>query len=164
MVLLAMFLFPFFFHAGTDLYMLARAALFSKVEAVKQQAGRPDSDSGGQAEHKELEKLTAMLENQTKILGEGAGKVVIIHPPYPSAFSFDSEKAKIYELGGVNLDDPPAVADKLEKVKSVELLYALMESLDRVVLNAAQNNVSEFHVKNAIEWKKRALKRLQELR
>ncbi|MBI3580769.1 MAG: hypothetical protein HY098_01595 [Nitrospinae bacterium] len=164
MVLLAMFLFPFFFHAGTDLYMLARAALFPKLGAMTQQAGKPDADSGGQAELKELEKLTATLEHQTKILGEGAGKVVIIHPSYPSAFSFESEKARIYELGGINLDDPPAVANKLEKVKSVELLYSLMESLDRVVLNAAQNGISDFHVKNALEWKKRALRRLQELR
>lgn len=164
MVMVAMFLFPFFFHAGTDLYKLARAALSSKVDSMKEQTDKPEADSGRQAELKELEKLTAILEHQTKILGEGAGKVVIIHPSYPSAFSFDSEKAKIYELVGINLDDPPAVANKIEKVKSVELLYSLMESLDRVVLNAAQNNVSDFHVKNAIEWKKRALKRLQELR
>ena len=160
MVLVAMFLFPFFYHAGTELYVLARAALFPKVEVKSQ----PEANLGRQEELKALEKLAAILESQTKILGEGAGKVVVIHPSYPSAFSFDFEKAKIYELSGINLDDPPAGADKLEKIKSVELLYELAESLDRMVLFAAQNNVSEFHVKNAIEWKKRVLKRIQELR
>jgi hypothetical protein len=159
----AMFLFPFFFHAGTELYMMARAALFPGQTVKKQE--EPKADAGKLADGKSLDKLAAALAEQTKALQEGAGRVVIIHPPLNGTFSFDAEKTKIYELSGINMDDPAVSgANKLAQVKSVELLYSLMESFDRIVVNAAQNNVSDFHVKNAIEWKKRALKRLQELK
>jgi len=163
-LLLAMLLFPFFFQAGTELYNLARADIVSRLNPKKTSEPMNAANAGKQADGLALEKLSAILANQTKMLEEGAGKVVVIQPPLSGQFSFDAEKAKIYDLSGINMDDPVSGANKLAQVKSVELLYSLMESFDRIVQNAVAGNISDFHVKNAIEWKKRALKRLQELR
>lgn len=159
-ILLAMFLFPFFFQIGTELYGLARTQIMG---AQKGSANQKAQGGSGGTDAAVLEKLSQILANQARLMEEG-GKVVIIHPALPGQFAFDAEKTKLYELSGINLDDPVSGVNKLAQTKSVELLYSVMESCDRVVLNAAASNISEFHVKNAIEWKKRAIKRLQDLR
>jgi hypothetical protein len=111
-----------------------------------------------------LDSMTAIIINQQKQMEQGGQKVVIFRPEYPGAYSFEAEKTKIYELGGMDIDDPVTGMGKMSKINSAEVLMAMIESFDRITLNAAQYNTSEFHVKNAIESKKLAFKRLQELK
>lgn len=156
----ALFLFPFFYHLGSELYLLARTAIMAKYGPPASVA--PVVVAKGTVD--ELNKtMAAILDGQQKLIQEGQ-KVIIIHSDYAGAFSYEHEKRKILELCGFDIDDPVNLADRFSKIKSTELLGTVMESLDRIVLNAAQNGVAEQHLKNTIEVKKMALKRIQELR
>lgn len=168
-LLLAMFLFPFFFNLGSELYLLARTAIMAQMGGLQTAAPPPAQPSPGKSDaDKLIDSLAVVIANQEKLLRDAgqsdAGRVVIIHPDYAGTFLYDAEKGKIKELAGIDLDDPLAGSDKFGKIKSAEVLSAVIGSFDRILLNAAQNNVSEFRVKNTLEAKKQALKRLQELR
>jgi len=165
-VFLAMLLFPLLFHAGSEIYMFARVGMVSYLGmggASSQQTGQVPGITGG-TEGKILESLSSIILNQQKMMEEGTQRVVIIRPEYPGAFSFENEKNRIFQLSGMDLDDPIGGAEKFKGVNSVEVLTALIESFDRITLNAATSNLSEFHLKNSIEGKRQAVKRLQELK
>ncbi|MBI3794324.1 MAG: hypothetical protein HY280_06295 [Nitrospinae bacterium] len=165
-ILLAMLLFPFIFNGGTDVYIWGKAQLFPSPEVkISAEPRAPQSpQNSAPLDAKTLEGISGLIAGQRKMLDEGVGKVVVIHPSYPGTFSLDAEKNKIYELSGVNLDDPLAGSEKISKIKSPDILFAIMESFDRIVLSAAQYGISEFHVKNSLEGKRQALRRIQELR
>ncbi len=164
-LLLAMFLFPFFFNLGSELYLLARTAVMAQMGGLHAASGSAAQQTPGKSESdKVIDSLALVIANQEKLLRETGQRVVIIHPDYTGAFSYDDEKAKVKELAGIDLDDPITGSDKIGKIKSSEMLSAIIRSFDRILLNAAQNNLSEFRVKNTLEAKKQALKRLQELR
>lgn len=163
-LLLAMFLFPFFFNLGSELYLLARTAAMAQMGGL-QAAPEPATKPSGKSDFdKVIDSLALVIANQEKLLRDTGQRVVIIHPEYTGTFSYDDEKGKVKELAGIDLDDPVTGSDKIGKIKSAELLSAIIRSFDRILLNAAQNNLSEFRVKNTLEAKKQALKRLQELR
>lgn len=164
-LLLAMFFFPFLFNLGSELYLLARTAVMAQMGGLSSTpAPSPQQASGKSDTDKMIDSLALVIANQEKILRDSGQKVVIIHPDYAGAFSYDDEKSKVKELTGIDLDDPIAGSDKFAKIKSAEILSAVINSFDRILLNASQNNSSEFRVKNTLEAKKQALKRLQELR
>ncbi len=171
-ILVVLFLFPFFFNLGSELYLLARTAIMaqmgSRSSAPAQEGSALKSSSAIQPlksdSDKIIDSLALVIANQEKLMGDGAQRVLIIHPDYAGTFSYDAEKQKIEQLAGIDLDTPLAGTDKMGKIRSAEILSLVIESLDRVLLNAAQYDLSEFHVKNALEAKKQALKRLQEIR
>ncbi len=164
-LLLAMFLFPFFFNLGSELYLLARTALMAQMGGLQAAHQPPAQQPTGKSESdKVIDSLALVIANQEKLLRDTGQRVVIIHPDYAGTFSYDDEKGKVKELAGIDLDDPITGSDKIGKIKSSELLSAIIRSFDRILLNAAQNNLSEFRLKNTLEAKKQALKRLQELR
>lgn len=161
----AMFLFPFLFNLGSELYLLIRAAIVGQMGGLRSAATPLSRTSAGKSDaDKMIDSLALVIANQEKLLRDAGQRVVIIHPGYAGSFSYDAEKAKVKELAAVDLDDPVAGSDKFGKIKSAEVLSAVIESLDRILLNAAQNNISEFRVKNAMEAKRQSLMRLQELR
>lgn len=161
----AMFLFPFFFNFGSDLYLLIRAAIVGRGGSLWRAAAPPSQPPAAKSDtDKMIDSLAVVMANQEKLLRDSGQRVVIIHPDYAGAFSYDAEKAKVKELSAIDLDDPVTGSDKFGKIKSVEVLSAVIESLDRILLNAAQSNISEFRVKNVMEAKKQSLMRLQELR
>lgn len=164
-LLLAMFLFPFFFNLGSELYLLARTALMTRMGGLQTAAVTSSNPTSGKSDaDRMIDSLALVIANQEKLLRDNSQRVVIIHPDYAAVFSYDDEKNKVKELVGIDLDDPIAGSDKFGKIKSAEILSAVLGSFDRILLNAAQNNISEFRVKNTLEAKKQALKRLQELR
>lgn len=164
-LLLAMFLFPFLFNLGSELYLLARTAVMAQMGGLPSAtAPSPQPSSGKSDTDKMIDSLALVIANQEKIMRDNGQKVVIIHPDYAGVSSYDDEKSKVKELTGIDLDDPVAGSDKFGKIKSAEILSAAINSFDRILLNASQNNSSEFRVKNTLEAKKQALKRLQELR
>lgn len=161
----AMFMFPFFFSFGSELYLLIRAAVVGQMGGLRSAATpRSPAPPGKNDADKMIDSLAVVIANQEKLLRDNGQRVVIIHAGYAGSFSYDAEKAKVKELAAIDLDDPVAGSDKFGKIKSAEVLSAVIESLDRILLNAAQNNISEFRVKNVMEAKKQSLIRLQELR
>lgn len=165
MLLLAMFLFPFFFNLGSELYLLARTALMAQMGGLPSGAAISPKPSPGKSDtDKMIDSLALVIANQEKLLRDSGQKVVIIHPDYAGVSSYDDEKSKVKELAGIDLDDPVTGSDKFGKIKSAEILSAVIHSFDRILLNASQNNISEFRLKNTLEAKKQALKRLQDIR
>ncbi len=164
MLLLAMFLFPFFFNLGSELYLLARTALMAQMGSLPAVPAQSSQSLVKNDNDKVIDSLALVISNQEKIMRDAGQRVVIIHPDYAGVFSYDDEKGRVKELAGIDIDDPVTGSDKLGKIKSAEILSAIIGSFDRILLNAAQNNISEFRVKNTLEAKKQALKRLQELR
>lgn len=164
-MIVAMFLFPFFFNLGSELYLLIRAAIVGQMGGLRLGATPPSRPSAVKSDtDKMIDSLALVIANQEKLLRDAGQRVVIIHPGYAGLFSYDDEKGKVKELTGIDLDDPVAGSDKFGKIKSSEILSSVIGSFDRILLNAAQNNLSEFRVKNVMEAKKQSLKRLQELR
>ncbi|MBI5179608.1 MAG: hypothetical protein HZA04_10175 [Nitrospinae bacterium] len=166
-VFLAILAFPILFHGGTELYMFARVALVSYLGMGGVSSQQSSAQVPGMTMNKEdkiLESLATIIQNQQKILEEGGQKVIVIRPEYPGSYSYDTEKNRIFQLSGIDMDDPISGTEQFKKIQSVEVLTALIESFDRIALNAAQVGSSDFHVKNAIEGKRQALKRLQELK
>ncbi len=163
--LLLMFLFPFLFNLGSELYLLARTAVMAQMAGLQPSAAPPPHPSSGKSDaDKMIDSLAMVIANQEKLLRDAGQRIVIIHPGYTGLSSYDEEKNKVKELVGIDLDDPVTGSEKFGKIKSAEILSAVISSFDHILLNAAQNNTSEFRVKNALEAKKQALKRLQEIR
>ncbi|GMT41601.1 MAG: hypothetical protein IEMM0002_0012 [bacterium] len=166
-VFLTLFLAPFFFRAGNDIYDTLRSklsfymgsyGLFYKPDSAKNSTVNTVTD-GTIAEN-----LNELIKQQQKIMKNYPRKVIVIHPERMGVFSLKREKKRLYELSGLDIDDPVKGSDIIEKINSVEILVLMMESFDRIIDNAKGESVSKFHIKNAVEGKRKAIKRIRKLR
>lgn len=188
-VLLALLFAPFLFKAGADIYDMAKPHITELLGIPAPQPEKetavPSAGTGNgnlakalaeqnSAFINKLTKLMAMQEKKSfaklnklieaKVKTEAFQKVIIVRNDSEASFSFKLEKKLLFELSGLDMDDPITGAKLFKKIKSVELLIAMVDSFNRMLLNASQHKISEFHVKNAVEGKRQTLKRLQELK
>lgn len=166
-ILIVLFAAPFFFRAGSDIYDILKSRLpsleFYGLDFSSAPAG--DTPENEAINLQIAGNLNKLLKLQEKLLKKSTQKVVVIYPERAGTFSFKREKKRLYELSGLDIDDPIQGSKVIEKIKSVELLVAMVESFDRIIDNAGRKNeVSGFHVKNSIEGKRMALKKIRQLR
>ncbi|MEE8483416.1 MAG: hypothetical protein V3S46_02370 [Nitrospinota bacterium] len=193
-ILILLLAFPFFLRMGTDFYDLAKVQLPAYFglpplgapeppasKSVAKPAQTAPEKPGAKVEsgvppkmfRKLLEQnsqiiiqnkdLLEKISKMPKPVNRVSNKVIIIRDE-PGIFSFEAEKTKIYEIGGVDFDDPIAGTKALKDIKSIELLLVLVGSFNRILLNADDHPVSDFHIKNAIDGKRQAMERLRELK
>ncbi len=194
LILILLLAIPFFFRIGSDFYDLAKVQLPAYVGlpplgAPEPPASKPGAKPAPTAPEKPGAKVESgvppkmfkkLLEQNSRIINQNkdlleiiskmpkpvntvSNKVIVIHDE-PGIFSLKAEKKKIYEIGGVDFDDPIAGTKALKDIKSAELLIALVGSFNRILLNADNHPISDFHIKNAIEGKRQAMARLRELK
>jgi len=150
-ILLVLFTAPFFFRAGSDMYDVLKSKLPYYLEFYG--LDFPSTPGDGEPDSAAVNRQIAPQ------------KVVIIYPEQQGTFSFKREKKRLYELSGLDIDDPVRGSSIIGKIKSVELLALMVESFDRIIDNAGKKKeVSWFHVKNAREGKQMALERIRQLR
>lgn len=163
-IFFVLFAAPLFLRAGNDMYDLLKSKLPYYLEFY----GIDFPSAPVIAEHGDLDSKVAIdkfLKLQEKMLKKSAQKVVIIYPERSGTFSLKREKKKLYEISGLDIDDPVKSSGVIGKIRSLELLVAMVESFDRILDSAGENGkVSGFHVKNAIEGKRLALARIRQLR
>lgn len=167
-ILLLLFIAPLFLRAGSDMYDILKSKLPYYLEFYGFDfLSAPD---GGLPDNADIDEqiatnLNRLLELQENLLKTSSQKVVIIYPERPGTFSLKREKKRLYELSGLDIDDPVKGSGIIGKIRSPELLIAMVESFDRIIDNAGKKKkASSFHVKNAIEGKKMALKKIRQLR
>lgn len=164
LILLAVFLSPFLFYGGTDLYHLSRGYLFEYFGVMPTLSDKYFSQTLASQNREIIKELGVLVRTQKEIVKSGIQKVVVINNEPGGTFSFKFEKKKLFELSGIDIDDPIKGTKKIGKIKSVDVLIAIMDSFNRILWNGAQYGVSNFHIKNVIEGKRQALKKLQELK
>jgi len=103
LILLLLFITPLFFRAGGDLYDYCKSQL-PKILGVIGITATPTPGSA----------------NGTGLLSLTSGKVVIIQPGQEETFSLSLEKRKIYEISGLDLDDPIS-SRAIEKISIIPL-------------------------------------------
>ena len=92
-------------------------------------------------------------------------KIIVVKVPSGEKFDLEYEKRKILELANVDLDDPVTGPDVFQDVKSRDVLKEIIRSLNAIIAAARDHEeVSDFLKSNALEAKKRAVKRLSELK
>ena len=114
------------------------------------------------AQNRELtKKLSSLIDLQKKQLKKEPYKVIVVPGRGTETFSFKQEKKRLYEISGLDIDDP--VSEKvIKKIKSTEVLLAMIGSFNRILLNSDQKAVSEFHLKNTAKAKRLTLKVLRQ--
>lgn len=181
-VLLLLFIAPFIILTAADIYKgwiqpsLAQFGLGAapqpaspgvKTEADNLQAVLKQNEALVKklaTQNRELsKKLSSLIDLQKKQLKKEPFKVIVIPGNGTETFSFKQEKKRLYEISGLDIDDP--VSEKtIGKVKSTEVLLAMIGSFNRILLNSDHKSVSEFHLKNTAKAKRLTLKILRQLK
>lgn len=183
-ILILFIVFPFFFQMGSEFYGFAKVQLsplgVSEPPASKLAPTAPEKPVAKVESGVPPEMFQKLLEQNSRIINQNrdllekiskmpkpvskvSNKIIVIHDE-PGIFSLEAEKKKIYEIGEIDFDDPIAGTKALKDIKSTELLLMLVDSFNRILLNADSHPVSDFHIKNAIEGKRQAMARLRELK
>ncbi len=148
-ILVTAFLLPFFYNTGTESYLFA-------VSYIEDYYGlKLTSQSRASA-------LTGTRDAGKKPADSDAKKILVI-TNQTGTFSFKFEKQKLLELAGIDIDDPINGTETINKIKSPEILITAIDSFSNIILNGRGKDVSDFHLKNSIEGKKLATKRLRKL-
>ena len=173
-ILLLLLMSPFIINAGNDLYQAVKAQ-FVAPEAVKPVADEKDDMRAILTQNDALvkklaaqnrtlsKKLTALIEVQKKLANKEPDKIVVFPSIIPSVFSMKQEKKVLYEISGIDIDDP--ISEKsINKIKSVQILLAMVESFNRMLINSDHPSVSGFHRKNIVKAKRLVIKKLRQLK
>ena len=174
-ILLILLISPFIFNAGSDLYDIAKAQLIVP-EPIKQPVAGDKNDLRAVLKQNEAlveklakqnrtlsKKLTALIAVQEKIAKKEPDKIVVFPTRTPSAFSMKREKKILYEISGIDIDDP--ITDKsINKIKSVQILLAMVESFNLMLVNSDHSSVSAFHLKNIVKAKRLVIKKLRQIK
>ena len=173
-ILLILLVSPFIINAGNDLYDVVKAQLIVPVpEAVKPVASEKDDLRAVLKQNEALvetlakqnrtlsKKLTTLIEVQERIAKKDPDKVVVFPSSSPTVFSMKREKKVLYEISGIDIDDP--ITEKsIDKIKSVQILLAMVESFNRMLINSDHSSVSDFHRKNIVKAKRLVIKKLRQ--
>jgi hypothetical protein len=181
-IVLLLFLAPFIFLAGSDIYGLIKARLPSYMAPVEPKPAAPppavkkEDDlravlKQNQALIEKLarqnttlsKKLTSLIKVQEKLAKKEPSKVVVLTSAGQATFSLNREKKVLYEISGLDIDDPVS-ADAVGKIKSTEILLAMVESFNRIMLNSDHPSVSDFQLNNTVKAKRLVIKRLRQLK
>ncbi|VAX20944.1 hypothetical protein MNBD_NITROSPINAE04-318 [hydrothermal vent metagenome] len=131
-------------------------------------------------------KLVASLEKQTAAISKLANKkpqivkietpkgkktrakeprIIVIKVPSREKFDLNYEKQKIYELAGLDMDDPITSAKLFNAIKSRDVLKELIRSFNLIIAASRDHDeVSDFLKSNAMTGKKYATRRLKKVR
>ncbi|MFQ5431380.1 MAG: hypothetical protein ACE5EN_02590 [Nitrospinota bacterium] len=174
-ILLILFLSPFIVKAGSDLYDLAKAKVTVPPTVVKPVIDKKDDlravlkknealvEKLANQNHTLSKKLTALIKVQEKIAKKKPDKIVVLPSGGPTTFSMKREKEILYEISGVDIDDP--ITEKsISKIKSAQILLAMVESFNRILINSDHSSVSDFHLKNTVKAKRFVVKKLRQLK
>jgi hypothetical protein len=96
-------------------------------------------------------------KNLTFGLSEDAKKTA------PLTFSIKYEKKKLLEIAGIDIDDPIKNTMKIRNIDSIKTLNQLKVSFNRILTNAKEHKISDFHIQSAKKGKRQAEQRLKEL-
>lgn len=173
-ILLILLVSPFIIHAGSDLYDTVKAQLIVP-EVVKPVAGEKDDLRAVLKQNEALveklakqnrilsKKLTTLIEVQERIAKKEPDKIVVFPSGSPTVFSMKREKKVLYEISGIDIDDP--ITEKsINKVKSVQILLAMVEIFNRMLINSDHSSVSDFHSKNIVKAKRLVIKKLRQIK
>lgn len=127
--LFVIFLSPFLFYIGSDIYHFAKANILE----------------------------IALDKNIVSGLPEKTGDST------PQTFSIKHEKKILLEIAGIDIDDPIKNTMKIRNIGSIKTLNELMVSFDRILSNAKEHKISNFHIESAKKGKRQAEQRLKEL-
>ncbi|HEB71416.1 MAG TPA: hypothetical protein ENI77_02200 [Nitrospirae bacterium] len=156
---------------------------------LEKKAAKTDDRSGEwiKAFAKSNRKLTASLEKQTSAILKLANrkpqivkvesrkqgkkkkvsnpKIIVIKVPSREKFDLNYEKQKVYELAGVDLDDPVTSAKPFNAIKSRDVLKELIRSFNLIIAASRDHDeVSDFLKSNAMTGKGYATLRLKKIR
>ena len=173
-ILLILLVSPLIINAGNDLYGVIKAKV-TVPAAVKPVADKKDDLRAVLKQNEALveklanqnqtlsKKLTALIKVQEKIAKKKPDKVVVFPPAGPAVFSMKREKEILYEISGMDIDDP--ITEKsIGKIKSVQILLAMIESFNRILINSDHKSVSDFHLKNIVKAKRLVVKKLRQIK
>ena len=175
-VLLLLFIAPFIILTAADIYkgwMQPYFAQYGLGTAPQPAPSAVKTEVGGlravlkqnealvtklATQNRELsKKLSSLIDLQKKQLKKEPYKVIVLPGQGTESFSFKQEKKRLYEISGIDIDDP--VSEKaIKKVKSTEVLLAMIGSFNRILLNSDHKSVTEFHLKNTAKAKRLTLK------
>ena len=176
MILLILFISPLVINAGSDLYDMikAKAAPTAVVETVVEPAANNKEDLRAVLKQNEKlveklarqnitlsKKLTSLIKVQEKIAKKEPDKVVILPSGGVSTFSMKREKKLLYEISGIDIDDP-ITAKSIDKIKSTQIMLAMIDSFNRILVNSDQSSVSDFHRNNTVKAKRLVVKKLRQ--
>ncbi len=92
-------------------------------------------------------------------------RIIVIKVPSREKFDLNYEKQKIYELAGVDMDDPVTSAKPFNAIKSRDVLKELIRSFNLIIAASRDHDeVSDFLKSNAMTGKKYATRRLKKIR
>jgi len=92
-------------------------------------------------------------------------KIIVIKVPSREKFDLNYEKQKIYELAGVDMDDPITNAKPFNAIKSRDVLKELIRSFNLIIAASRDHDeVGDFLKNNAMTGKKHATRRLKKVR
>lgn len=174
-ILLILLVSPFIINAGNDLYGVIKAKVTVPAAEIKPVADKKDDLRAVLKQNEALveklasqnrtlsKKLTDLIKVQEKIAKKKPDKVVVFPPAGPAAFSMKREKEILYEISGMDIDDP--ITEKsISKIKSVQILLAMIESFNRILINSDYKSVSDFHLKNIVKAKRLVVKKLRQIK
>jgi len=128
-ILFVIFLSPFIFNIGSDLYDFAKINIMEITNDKKTAEG-----------------LSGDIEESA-----------------PKTFSIKYEKKRLLEIAGIDIDDPIKNTMKIRNIGSARTLNSLLLSFNRILTNAKEYKVSDFHVQSAKKGKRQAEERMKEL-
>jgi hypothetical protein len=129
------------------------------------QAIRENTESHRRLVEAILEGNKAIGANLEKLVKEfSAAKEVSVGPGSSEQFSIETEKRRILELAGIDIDDPILSKKAFSKIQSKPVMDALIQSFDRILQHQNDPGVGEFRVKNAKQGKTLAVEYRKELK
>lgn len=94
-----------------------------------------------------------------------ASKIIVVKVPSREKFDLNYEKQKIYELAGVDMDDPITSAKLFNVIKSRDVLKELIRSFNLIIAASRDHDeISDFLKSNSMTGKKYATRRLKKVR
>jgi len=166
LILVTIAIAPFLYNGGTDLYLMGKKQLQQNIKILLPAQMVPVSTEKAPTASKDtlLKILNKIATAQEKLSKDGIQKVVVLSPSEDYTFNYSFEKKKILEISGIDIDDPVIGSKAISKIKSSQVLIELIDTFNKIIMSGPQYNVSSFRIKNIIEAKKQALKKLKKLR
>jgi len=157
LILLIIFIAPFIYNAGSDIYFMAKFSLYKSL--------------GGNREIlSENQRLTEGIAS--KLFGAGNSDSTGNSPDSKVAqgssatkadsFSFKKEKELLIRLS-LDIDDPINNSKKIAVMTSVKDLNLIIDSFGRIITNSTKHDISDFHVKNSLKGREDAMNRMAAL-
>lgn len=92
-------------------------------------------------------------------------KVIVVKTPTVEPFDLGYEKLKIFQLCGVDLDDPISGPGKFSNIESVEVVKEVIHSLDLILASSKENkDISPFILGNALKGRKFAIEQMKKIK